>query len=160
MRYDTTLKEIFQALPQTLLRLLVGQEGTDLLTVEFPAIKKRLPDLVVRLQDGSIFHLELQSDSEAMEWRLLEYYAMIRGLYPDAPLRQMVLHVGPERNRSSSIIEESSLKFSYIVKDIWDIDCRHMLESPLLEENLLAVLCRLEDDRGTIREVLTRIAVL
>ena len=160
MRYDTTLKEIFQALPQTLLRLLVGQEGTELLTVEFPSIKKRIPDLVVRMEDDSIFHLELQSDPEAMEWRMLEYYAMLRSVHPDVPLRQMVLHVGPKRTRSSSIIEESNLRFRYTVKDIQDIDCQHMLESPLLEENLLAVLCRLEDDRETIREVLKRIAVL
>ena len=160
MRYDTTLKEILQALPQILLRLLVGQEGAELLTVELPTVKKRLPDLVVRLEDGSIFHLEVQSTAEAMEWRMLEYYAMIRGLYPNVPLRQMVLHVGPECSRSSSNIEESSLQFSYTVKNIQDIDCRFMLNSPLLEENLLAVLCRLEDDRRIIREILSRIAVL
>ena len=160
MRYDTTLREILQALPQILLRLLVGQEGEELLTVEFPAVKKRLPDLVVRLKDGSIFHLEVQSDAEAMEWRMLEYYVMIRGIYPNRPLRQMVLHVGPERSRSSSNIEESNLQFSYTVKNIQDIDCRYMLESPLLEENLLAVLCHLGDDQKTIREILTRVARL
>ncbi len=158
MHYDTTLKEILQALPQNLLRLLVGQEGAELLNIEVPAVKKRLPDLVVRLMDGSIFHLELQSGPEAMEWRMLEYYAVIRGIYPGVPLRQMVLHVGPGRSRSSSKITEPSLKFCYTVKDIQDIDCRHMLESPLLEENLLAILCHPENNRQTIREILTRMA--
>ena len=63
MRYDTTLKELFQALPQRLLFLLVGMEAVELLPIEFPSVKKRLPDLVVRLSDGSIFHLELQAAS-------------------------------------------------------------------------------------------------
>ena len=64
----------------------------------FPSVKKRLPDLVVRLADGSIFHLELQSDTdEIMVWRMLEYYVLIRSLYPDAVLIQQVLYVGPKR---------------------------------------------------------------
>ncbi len=160
MRYDTTLKEIFQALPQTLLKILVGQEGTELLTVEFPAVKKRLPDLVVRLMDGSIFHLELQNGPEPMAWRMLEYMAMIRQLYPQAPLQQMVLYVGPVASKPSSIIEETGLSFRYTVRDIRDIDCRHMLASPMLEENLLAILCRMENERGTIRRMLVRIGNL
>ncbi len=54
----------------------------------------------------------------------------------------------------------SNPDFRYTVRDIRDIDCRHMLESPLLEENLLAVLCRMMDERGAIRQVLTRIGAL
>ncbi|MEO5333645.1 MAG: hypothetical protein H7839_16655 [Magnetococcus sp. YQC-5] len=60
MRYDTTLKQLFQTLPQRLLQLLVGQEATELVPVEFPSVKKRVPDLVVRLRDDSILHMELQ----------------------------------------------------------------------------------------------------
>ncbi len=160
MRYDTTLKEIFNALPQTLLKLLVGQEGVELLTIEFPAVKKRLPDLVVRLANGSLFHLELQSDPEMMSWRMLEYYVLIRGLHPVVPLKQMVLYVGPVKSRPLPIIEETDLTFRYTVRDIQDIDCRHMLDSSLLEENLLAILCRMVDERNTIRQVLTRIGTL
>ena len=40
MRY-VTIKELFQSLPQRLLMLLVGLEATELLTVEFPSVKKR-----------------------------------------------------------------------------------------------------------------------
>ena len=161
MRYDTTLKELFQSMPQKLFMLLVGMKAVELLTVEFPSVKKRLPDLVVRLSDGSIFHLELQSSTnEVMEWRMLEYYALIRSLYPDAILIQQVLYVGDKHSSFTTNIAENTLLFRYSVRDIRDIDCRQMLQSSCLEENLLAILCRLEDERGTIQEILTRIAVL
>ena len=161
MRYDTTLKELFQTLPQKLLMLLVGLEAVELLTVEFPSVKKRLPDLLVRLSDGSIFHLELQSDTdETMVWRMLEYYTLIRSLYPDTVLIQQVLYVGRKRPSFTTNIAEKTLQFRYNVRDIRDIDCRQMLSSSCLEENLLAILCRLENVHGTIREILTRIVAL
>ena len=161
MRYDATLKELFQALPQILLKLLIGQEAIELLTVEFPSVKKRLPDLVVRLADGSIFHLELQSSvDEVMVWRMLEYYALIRRLYPDAILIQQVLYVGSDHPSFTTNIAENTLQFRYSVKDIRDIDCQQMLNGGCLEENLLAILCHQEDERKTIRAVVSQIAVL
>ena len=62
MRYDTTLKTLFQAPPQQLLRLLVGGQAQEMLTIEYPTVRMRRPDLVVRLTDGRLYHLELQSD--------------------------------------------------------------------------------------------------
>ena len=72
MRYDTTLKTLFQAPPQQLLRLLVGGQAREMLTIEYPTVRMRRPDLVVRLTDGRLYHLELQSDNDAsMPWRML-----------------------------------------------------------------------------------------
>ena len=161
MRYDTTIKEICQTLPQRLIELLAGQEATELLTVEFPSVKKRLPDLVVRLKSEDIFHVELQSDSDdVMDWRMLEYYALIRQTYKKETIIQCVLYVGPGKPRFPAKIDEGGIHFEYTVVDIRDIDCRQMLDGPCLEENLLAILCRLEDERGVIREIMTRIARL
>ena len=64
MRYDTTLKTLFQAPPQQLLRLLVGGQAREMLTVEYPTVRMRRPDLVVRLTDDRLYHLELQSDHD------------------------------------------------------------------------------------------------
>ncbi|MEO5351499.1 MAG: DUF4351 domain-containing protein [Magnetococcus sp. YQC-3] len=44
--------------------------------------------------------------------------------------------------------------------DIRDIDCRELMLSPLLEENTLAILCRMGDQSETIREILYRISKL
>ncbi|MBF0263508.1 MAG: hypothetical protein HQL97_16915 [Magnetococcales bacterium] len=88
MRYDTTLKDLFHGLPQTLFKLLVGQEARERLPCEFASVKKRVPDLVVRLLDETILHLELQSDGDkSMVWRMVEYFGMIRQEYPEATLR-------------------------------------------------------------------------
>lgn len=64
MPYDTTLKTLFQIPPQQLVRLLVGGQVQQQLTVEYPTVQMRRPDLVVRLTDGRLYHLELQSSEE------------------------------------------------------------------------------------------------
>ncbi|MBF0133605.1 MAG: hypothetical protein HQL75_13590, partial [Magnetococcales bacterium] len=81
-QYDTTLKDLFEHPPQRLLQILIGREAVELLTVEFASTQKRLPDLLFLLKDDSIFHLELQSSSEGMDWRMLMYYSLIRQRYP------------------------------------------------------------------------------
>ncbi|MBF0426511.1 MAG: DUF4351 domain-containing protein [Magnetococcales bacterium] len=161
MKYDATLKDIFQTLPQRLLLLLTGQEASDLLPVEFSSVKRRQPDLVVRLRDESIFHLEFQSGRDPdMAWRMLEYFLLIRGLYPSARIVQQVLYVGAEPCAFATEIEETDLRFCYTVRDLREIDCQQMLASPCLEENLLAILCRLQDGRQTVRAILARVAVM
>ncbi|MBF0426540.1 MAG: hypothetical protein HQL66_12065, partial [Magnetococcales bacterium] len=95
-----------------------------------------------------------------MAWRMLEYFLLIRGLYPSARIVQQVLYVGADSPAFATEIEENDLKFSYTVRDIREIDCQQMLESPHPEENLLAVLCQLQDERQTLRAILARIAVM
>ncbi|MBF0135845.1 MAG: flagellar biosynthesis/type III secretory pathway protein, partial [Magnetococcales bacterium] len=86
MRYDTTIKDVFRDSPQQILLRLTGKRAIRMLPVEFPSTQKRCPDLVFLLEDGSIFHLELQSTPETMVWRMLNYYALIRLRYPNRKL--------------------------------------------------------------------------
>ncbi|MBF0192224.1 MAG: hypothetical protein HQL99_13950 [Magnetococcales bacterium] len=87
-QYDTTLKDLFEQPPQTLLNILIGRRAVELLPVEFASTQKRIPDLVFRMDDGSILHLELQSSSEIMDWRIMMYYSLIRQRYPERDLIQ------------------------------------------------------------------------
>ena len=74
MLYDLTLKMLFRGAPSKLLQMLTNRRAVEILTVEFPTVKKRQPPLVMRLDDGHIYHLELQSGGDAtMPWRMLEY---------------------------------------------------------------------------------------
>ena len=57
MRYDVPLKELFHQAPQQLLQMLTGCQALELLNIEYPAVKSRRPDLVARLTDGRIYHL-------------------------------------------------------------------------------------------------------
>ncbi|MBF0604763.1 MAG: DUF4351 domain-containing protein, partial [Nitrospirae bacterium] len=122
--------------------------------------QKRLPDLLFLLKDDSIFHLELQSSSEGMDWRMLMYYSLIRQRYPNRVLVQKVLYVGLKEWQPGSAIEEPNLSFRYEVVDIRSIDCRELLDSPSLEENILAILCRIDNQKEVIQEILYRISEL
>ncbi len=157
MRYDTTLKDLFHEPPQRLLQILVGQRGLRMLPLEFSSVMKRIPDLLLELENLSILHMDLQSAPESMDHRMLMYRALIRQHYPGRRLIQKVLYLGADPWRPAAVINEENLHFRYDVIDIRDIDCREMLNSPSLEENILAVLCRLENERATIREILRRI---
>jgi predicted transposase YdaD len=160
VHYDLTLKALFHGLPVRLLELLTGHRAEEILTVEFPSVTKRQPDLVLRLDDGRVYHLELQSAGDAeMPWRMLEYYSLIRRHW-QAPVLQQVLYVGQGPNTLADTLAVDRLNFSYGVINIRDIDCRHLLASPSLEDNLLALLCGLHDERQAVRAVLGKIAGL
>ncbi|MBF0436271.1 MAG: DUF4351 domain-containing protein [Magnetococcales bacterium] len=128
--------------------------------MEFASTQKRFPDLVFLLEDDSIFHLELQSNSEEMDWRMLMYYSLIRQRYPSRVLVQKVLYVGLQKWHPGSAIEEPNLSFRYEVVDIRSIDCRVLMDSPSLEENILAILCRIDNQKEVIQEILYRISDL
>ncbi len=159
-QYDTTLKDLFEKPPQRLLQILIGREAVELLSVEFASTQKRLPDLLFLMQDDSITHLELQGRPEVMEWRMLMYYSVIRQRYPNRVLIQKVLYIGLQEWQSGSSIEEPNLSFHYEVVDIRSIDCRELLDSPSLEENILAILCRIDNQKEVIQEILYRISEL
>ena len=159
-RYDTTLKTLFQAPPQQLLRLLVGGQAREMLTVEYPTVRMRRPDLVVRLTDGRLYHLELQSDNDAaMPWRMLEYYGLLYQRYGQQPL-QHVLYVGERPMTLVAQIDHATLLFEYEAIDVRTLDGQPLLHSTVLEDNILALLCRGGATRATVQYILARIANL
>lgn len=160
MKYDLTLKELFQQIPQKLFTILIGQQPTEMLKVEYPTVKERRPDLVCRLEDNSIYHLEIQSDNdETMPLRMLEYFILIRQQYKQ-PIIQQVLYVGREKMTMSNRIEERTLQFHYELINIQQIDCHLLLQSPSVEDNILALLCRMEQSTEMIQTILGKIAQL
>ena len=160
MRYDATLKELFQSPPQRLLQLLIGGQAGELLNIEYPAVRMRRPDLLVRLTDGRLYHLELQSSGDAdMAWRMLEYFLLIARQFGQSPLQQ-VLYVGDKPVSLPSGLALDALQYRYSVIYIRDLDAQLLLASPLLEDNLLAILCRVGEAREVIHQIMQRIAGL
>src|SRR5580658_10493772 len=95
MRYDLLLKLIFQEAITGLLRVLELPAAVDYLTVEFPKRSKALPDLVVRLTDGRILHIEFQSKNDPrIAWRCLEYWQLISEQWPGLEVVQVVIYLG------------------------------------------------------------------
>ena len=76
--YDRTLRELFQEVPKTLIKLLVGQEIKEVLETSFPKVEERRVDLLTRLEDDTLFHLEIQSINDTlMPIRMLKYASLI-----------------------------------------------------------------------------------
>ncbi len=145
-KFDRTLRDIIQNIPQKFISILTGKKGVKILDNTFPSTKERVADLVLQLEDNSIFHLELQTQNDKnMPFRMLEYYLLLRQRYPDKPIKQMVLYVGDGRLNMPSSLETDNLRFSYEIRDIKDIECKELLESDSLEDKILAVLCKVED---------------
>jgi Domain of unknown function (DUF4351) len=157
MHYDLTLKQIFHTIPQHLLKILTGRSGLEIMNAEYPSVKKRQPDLVLRLDDNSLFHIEIQSDNDdSMVWRMLEYYQLIYRHY-QLPLSQMVLYVGNSRCKMSDKINHATLNYSFQVLDIRTIDSETLLASPTMEENLVALLAKVTNEQETLQIVLNKI---
>ena len=72
--YDRTLRELFHEVPKTLIRLLVDKEIKEVLETSFPKVEERRVDLLTRLEDDTLFHLEIQSINDSlMPIRMLKY---------------------------------------------------------------------------------------
>ena len=146
MRFDRTLKELLHKLPERLFVMLTGSRVAAQISVQLPSVRMREPDMVVRLQDGRIFHLEIQSDNDpTMSWRMLDYYSPLRQRYPDSEIVQMVLYVGREPLVMQPEIRDEPLQFRYSLVDARTLDGEELLASRSIEDNLLAVLCNTTD---------------
>lgn len=155
-----TLKELYQSPPVKLLEMIAGAQPIELLTVEYPAVKMRRPDLVFRLPTGEVRHIELQSDNDrAMDWRMLEYYPLIYRQFGCEPVQQ-VLYVGPGRVSMKAGIRHKNLMFRYEVIDIRDFSAEPLLKSDSPADNLLALLCRNGSDRDSVRRIIRKLGKL
>lgn len=160
MRYDVPLKELLHHFPQRFLQMLTGLQATDWLNVEYPSVKSRRPDLVARLTDGSILHLELQSSPDPqMLWRMLEYYILIYQHYGVYPLQQVV-YIGQATPHFETHCKTKHLSFYYELIDSRQLEGRLLLESDSLADNILAILCRLDNYDFTIKNILNKIKEL
>ncbi len=160
-KLDITLRDIIGKIPQKFVQILTGQKGTKILDNTFPAVKERKADLILELEDGSIFHLELQTQNDkSMPFRMLEYYILLKQQYKNRPIKQMVLFVGDGKLNMETTIETDSLSFSYNLKDIKTIECRKLLESDSLEDKILAVLCDVKDFERYIKTVVEELKKL
>ena len=159
--YDATVKDLVWAGAPALLGMLAGAPVRCFLSAEFSSVRQRRPDMVARLMNGSIFHLELQAGPDArLDWRMLEYYGPISELNDGAPVTQLVLHLGERGRDKPAGIAHPNLNFAYHVRYIGDLDPRPLLDSPAPEDAVLAILCGNDDIRMRVRNILARIVRL
>ncbi len=157
-KIDITLRDIIQEIPSKFVQLLSGKNAKKLLDTSLPEVKERRTDFLVELEDGSIFHLELQTQNDKnMPFRMLEYFILISSKYPNRKIKQMVLYVGEKPLNMKDRIEIENLTFNYQLKDIREISCEELFKSDSLTDKILAVLCDVRNPEKYFRELLTEL---
>ena len=143
--YDRTLREIFQNVPKGIIKILTNKEAVEVLETKFPKVEQKEADIVVRLEDNAIFHLELQlSNDKNMPLRMLYYALLIKNVHKDFPL-QMVLYLGEDKENIPSGTDTKYLQYKYLVGYIKDINCELLINSDDINDNILAILCDVKD---------------
>ena len=162
MRYDATMKSILYSIASSLTpKLTGGARPVKLLNVVFASVRSRIPDLVALLDDGRIFHLEVESGNDPlMPWRMLQYWLLLRERFPLLEIVQHVLYIGSPACSMTPRIEEKNISFSYQLTDIRDIDGEVLLSSESPADRVLAVLAKMRNERVTIRRILASWAEL
>ncbi len=158
-KLDITLREIIQNIPYKFVKILTGKNAIKILDNTFPSVKERKADLILQLDDNSIFHLELQTNNDKdMHIRMLHYYVLIKEKYKDKPIIQMVLYVGDGKINMPSELTDHLIHYRYMLRDIKEIECKELMDSDNIEDKILAVLCKVEDFEryinGLIEELL------
>lgn len=158
--YDAILKDLFKKMPSKLLKILTGYSQGKPLDTQFREVKRREADMLLELPNGEIFHLELQSSNDNdISRRMLDYYATIWKAYNKRP-KQLVLYVGSKPMNMADNINDEKLTFKYTLKDIREIDCSELMHSESIDDVILSLLCRLENETQSIQEILNRISKL
>ena len=112
--YDKTLRELLKGLPERFIEMLSGKKGVRFIDTQLPQVRERRPDLVVELEDGSIFHLEVQTKKDVnIDLRMIEYYILLKQLdnIQDRNLLQMVLYLEErEKEREKQTKEQKHIQ--------------------------------------------------
>ena len=155
--YDKTLREILNNVPVNLIKILSKKNVKKLLNSSFPSVKEREADFLVELEDGEIFHLEIQSTNDNnMPRRMLFYALLIEESYKKFPI-QAVLYVGDEKNNIKPFLKRKNLNYKYEVFDIKSIDCKILIESESIEDNILSILCNIENETNLLKKITSKL---
>jgi hypothetical protein len=158
--YDVTLKLLLRSSARLALRELTGINIDTWLDAELPKIQNLRLDLLGKAADGTLVHLELQSSNDhEMPLRMAEYSLGIFRLFRRFA-HQVLLYVGEAPLRMENELRGPNLSFGYTMIDIRELDGERLLESSAVGDNVIAILGRLRDHEGAVRQILARIAGL
>jgi len=145
-KLDITLRDIISNIPHKFIKILTNKKAVKILDNTFPSVKERKADLILEMEDKSIFHLELQTNNDKdMPYRMAEYLLLISKKYNTKNINQMVLYVGDGKPNMDTELRIGDMIYKYEIRDIKEIECKELMESENIEDKILAVLCKVED---------------
>jgi len=155
LNFDATFKSIPESLANAVTPALTGAKPVAHLNSELRSPGNRMPDYVTSLDDGRIFHLEVQSRNEPrMPQRMLQYWLMLHERFKDQRILQHCLYIGKPACSMASRLENEILSYRYQLTDIREIDEDVFMDSNSDADRALAVLTKMKDERATVRRIL------
>lgn len=128
--------------------------------MELPAVQQPRVDLLCRLANGELLHIELQSANDPqMPLRMAEYALHIYRIFGRFP-RQIVLYVGDAKVTMPTKLRGSRFLFHYTLIDLRELSAEPFLNSPRIADNVLAILLNVKDRKAAITQILSSIAKL
>jgi len=156
--YDIALKTVLTRVAGNVLQELTGFAVARWINTELPEVRNLRADLLGETADGRLVHIELQSTNDTdMALRMAEYAWAIYRRFRRFP-EQIVLYVGEAPLRMRHALGGGSVSIRYRLMDIREFDAEPLLASGRLEDNVIAVLMRLGDERQAVRRILRSIA--
>jgi hypothetical protein len=155
--YDVALKSFLRGGREALLALFpVTLDRWH--NVELPEVRNRRVDLLGESADGRLLHIELQSSHDPqIALRMMEYSLAIRRQFGRFP-EQIVLYVGEAPLRMTGGLSGPNVSFVCKVIDIRKLDGERLLASERIEDNVMAVLAWVNNQREAVRRIPGRIA--
>ncbi|MFN3787029.1 MAG: hypothetical protein ACK4SW_01335 [Sulfurihydrogenibium azorense] len=160
IKTDLLLKHLFKNPATKLIEIILGKKvNWQLLQdTDLKIVKNREADLVVKLEDNTILHIEIQSTNDpSMPYRMFEYFYLITDKYKPKDLIQVCIYIGKEPLKMSDKIQFSDWTYRYRLIDMKDVPCRELAKSPNITDKLLAGLCKIEDPKFYVENVIKEI---
>ncbi len=92
-----------------------------------------------------------------MPYRMFEYFYLITDKYKPKDLVQVCIYIGKEPLKMSDKIQFSDWTYRYRLIDMKDVPCRELVSSPNITDKLLAGLCKIENPRFYVENVIKEI---
>jgi hypothetical protein len=146
-QFDVSLKLLFHRSKGLFTQRLFGGQVVEWVNVEQPRVTNLRADLLARLEDGSLRHVEVQAKNEPdIGRRQAEYYLGFHRLL-NQHVEQVLLYVGREPLRMAPVFETPAMRYAFQLLDMRDVDGEPLLASEDWGDNLLALLTPIEQER-------------
>ncbi len=141
--FDRVLKDIFQTDRSMLMEFLTGGVRVqEFLNVEFQQVMERRADLVALLEDGTLFHSELQGYNDSDIACRMGIYALLMWQCHHRPINQVVIYAGAPPMNMPSQLNVGTVQVNLRLIDIREIECETFLRGDAPGDLALAMLAK------------------
>lgn len=157
--FDVSAKLLLGRAASALFRPLLGGGVVRWHNVELPVVKNQRADLVGEMETGEISYLEIDSQNEAELPREMCFkFMQVQDRFRGKKVNPVLLYIGRGPMRHESPYAEERIDFRYELFDIREFEARLLLDSPDLEDNMLALLTADADKERVMAVTIDKLA--